>query len=193
MTKELIDDYFINNKKEIKNYIENRFFSKNIFNEEPDYFFSELYLFILDRKNIINNEQELKNFISNFIYKNTSWVNSQYRELGSVQKTSKLEEFNNTIHDNIYNDNIEEKIFEEINLFEYEAVNELYYQSLTSLEKKVVWEIYFIEKRNSIRKFATYIGRSRSVAERYIKELKKDLNNFYNDLKLTDNTNSNNI
>lgn len=194
MNKKQIDQYFEKNIKNIRLYVENRFFSKNIFNEEVDYFISELYIFILNRMDKINTEIELKNFISNFIYMNTEWTNSQYRELGSLQKTSKKEEFNASIHDDFTDvDDIEEKIFNEINMYEYETINELYYQSLTNLEKKVVWEIFFIEKRNSIRKFATYIGRSRSVADRYIKELKNDLNTFYKELKLTNNQNNNNI
>jgi hypothetical protein len=192
MKKEEIDNYFTKKRKEIKHYIENRFFSKNIFNENPDYFFTELYIFILDRKDKINNEIELKNFISNFIYMNTEWSNSQFRELGSLQKTSKKDEFITELHDNfVEEDNLEEKIFDEINLNEYNAINELYYQSLSNLEKKVVWEIFFIEKKNSIRKFAKYIGRSRSVADRYIKELKLDLNRFYSELKTKTEKNNN--
>jgi hypothetical protein len=192
MNKEQIDNYFTKNTKQIKSYIENRFFSRNIFNEQVDYFFTELYLFILERKDLIDNEKTLQNFISNFIYMNTQWKNSQYRELGSIQKTSKKQEFVNELHDFLFDESdVEEKIFDEINLYEYNAINELYYQSLTSLEKKVIWEIYFIEKQNSIRKFAKYIGRSRSVADRYIKELKSDLNKFYNDLKTKEEKNNN--
>jgi hypothetical protein len=192
MNKEQIDNYFTKNTKQIKSYIENRFFSRNIFNEQVDYFFTELYLFILERKELIDNEKTLQNFISNFIYMNTQWKNSQYRELGSIQKTSKKQEFVNELHDFLFDESdVEEKIFDEINLYEYNAINELYYQSLTSLEKKVIWEIYFIEKQNSIRKFAKYIGRSRSVADRYIKELKSDLNKFYNDLKTKEEKNNN--
>lgn len=190
MNKIEIDNYFEKNIKQIRLYVENRFFSKHIFNEDIDYFISELYMFILNRKEKIKTEVDLKNFISNFIYMNTEWTNSQYRELGSLQKTSKKEEFNPNIHDNFNDvDDIEDKIFNEISLYEYETINELYYQSLTNLEKKVVWEIFFIEKKNSIRKFATYIGRSRSVADKYIKQLKNELNEFYTNLKLTNNQN----
>lgn len=190
MSKKEIDNYFEKNIKQIRLYVENRFFSKHIFNEEVDYLISELYMFILNRKEKIETEVELKNFISNFIFMNTEWTNSQYRELGSLQKTRKKEVFDCEYHDRPANDNeIEEKIFNEINLYEYETINELYYQSLTNLEKKVVWEIFFIEKKNSIRKFATYIGRSRSVADKYIKQLKNDLNEFYSNLKLTNNQN----
>jgi hypothetical protein len=183
MTKESIDTYFTKNRKTIKNYIENRFFQKNLFNEEPDYFLSELYMFIIDRKNLIDDEVILKNFISNFIYMNTHWSNSQYREMGSKQKVKKMEEFTPDLHDTINEDDIDEKVFNEITMDELIAINELYYQSLERLEDKVVWEIFFIEKKNSIRKFASYIGRSRSVADKYIKQLKMDLKVFYDKLK----------
>ena len=192
MSKQEIDKYFNDNYKQIKHYIENRFFSKNIFHEDPDYFFSELYMFIIARKEKILNEKELKNFISNFIYMHTEWKNSGVRELGALQKRSRQQEYINEEHDDLFVEfGFEDKVFDEINIFEYEAVNELYYQSLTSLEKKVVWEIFFIEKRNSIRKFAEYIGRSRSVADRYIKELKSDLNAFYINLKTHNQVNNN--
>jgi hypothetical protein len=183
MLKEDIDKYFTKNKKDIINYIQNRFFAKNIFDEEPDYFFSELYMFILERKNLIEDEVILKNFISNFIYMNTQWTNSQFREMGSKQKKKRFEEFIPELHETSYEGDIEDKVFNEIVMDELIVVNELYYQSLEKLEEKVIWEIFFIEKQNSIRKFAKYIGRSRSVADKYIKQLKNDLKLFYNNLK----------
>lgn len=66
---------------------------------------------------------------------------------------------------------------------EYKAVVEMYYASLKSLEKKAVWEIYFIEGKQTAKSFGEYIQMSRTVSTRFIKELKSDINKFYADYK----------
>lgn len=189
MTKENIDKYFTANHKSILNYIENCFFKHNIFDEEPNYFLSELYIFILKRKDIIKDDEELKKFISNFIYMHTYWTNSEHRELGTVIKQAKKVEYI------AHNDNRQDE-FDIIDTMsddlpiELAAVNELYRASLTSLEKQIVWDIYFTEGKSSARKFGDYIGKSRHVGSQYTRILRREMKEFYNEF-MADRKNNN--
>lgn len=177
MNKQQIDKYFTENYKDIRKFIANSMFKYKLFTEDKDYFMSELYLFILGRAPIIHDEKQLKKFISNCIHQNTQWHNG-FREMGKLQKTSRSVEFTDK-HDSSIEDDMHSLIDGDIQMGEYQAIIELYRQTETSLEKQVVWDIYFIEGKQTYRSFADYIQRSTTVSSFYIKRLKKDLNEFY--------------
>jgi hypothetical protein len=179
MTKRAIDKYFTANHSDIKNYIKNQFFKTNIFKESPDYFLTECYLYVTKRKDDINDVIELSKYISTFIFNHTNWKNSRVRELDCYHRASKLVEFNVEKYNQVNEGGIEEKIFNELAITDYKAISELYYQQLSTLEEKVVWEIYFLEGCTSYAKFGAHIGRSRSVGEKYVKWLREDLKSFY--------------
>lgn len=185
MSKIEIDKYFQKNYKDIEKFAKSSLLKKNLFNEESDYFVSEIYMHVLKYADEISDEEILKNYISTFIYKNCMWTSSLVREMGKVTKKNNLKtvEF---IYEkcDLSEEYKVEHLFEEFDLNDYQSIIELYYEQLNSLEKKVVWEIYFVHKKNSNAKFAKHIGRSRTVAEKYIKQLKKDLQEFYEQYKL---------
>lgn len=181
MTKGEIDVYFTEKYEEIKLYIEKSFSKHKIFNENPDFFFSELYLYIVERKDEIDSEQDLRNYISTFIHNNTYWTNSSIRESENYSRLRKNVEFIPEHFENLTEDTSD--LETEAKMNEYKAVIEMYYKSLTSLEKKAVWEIYFIEKKRTIQEFADYIQRSRSVADKFIKTLWKDIREYYKNYK----------
>jgi len=183
MSKEKIDEYFNKNYKQIIDYIKNCFFNNHIFNEEPEYFATELYLFILKKKEIIKDEVELKKFVSNFIYMHTKWSNSNYRESGQQQKRLKNIEFTPEFHDNEIDESLDELINDEIKLDDYQAICELYRQNETNLEKQIVWDIFFVEGKKTYKEFGEYCGFSITPAGKFIKQLKKDLKEFYDDYK----------
>jgi hypothetical protein len=111
----------------------------------------------------------------------TYWSNSQYRELGQLQKTKRATEYIIEFDKREDDFDIENEIDNDIQSGQYHAIVELYRAKQTKLEKQVVWDIYFVEKQNTARKFGAYIGKSRHVGAQYIKELKEDLKSFYDD------------
>lgn len=182
MTKQQLDQYFNKNYSLIKEYISKSFSKNGVKNEDPDFFFSELYLYILDRLNDIEEESTLKKYISTFIHNNTYWTNSSVREAEVHSRRKRNTEF---IPDQFESEpaDDEEDQLEAEKLNEYKAVIEMYYQSLTSLEKKATWEIFFIEKKRTYQAFADYIQMSKTVGEKFIRELKSDIREYYRKYK----------
>lgn len=180
ITKKDIDNYITKNYDDIIEYIKAMIYRHRL-KEEPEYFFSELYLNLIKKKKTFNDEIHLKNYISNFIYNNGRWYNSPVREMGNIVKANRVEEFVPENHDeeDCTEKEIEQKLFQEFELYEHQGINELYYQQLTCLEMKVAWEIVFVHKMYSTRKFGAYVGRSKSVGSRYINMLKADMKKFY--------------
>lgn len=177
MTKRQIDKYFSANHSTIVDYIKNSFFKTNIFDEEPDFFLTECYLYVLERKDDIEDTEMLQKYISTFIYNHTRWTGSNVREMGTAKKQALLTEFNPEIMDTP--DTVEP--YDEQEEIDYEALNEIYYQSLTTIEEIAVWEIYFLQGMTSHRKFGEHIGRSKSVGDKYINWLRADIKRFYSE------------
>lgn len=182
ITKKELDLYFEANYDSIILYIKKTFSKYRIFDEEPEFFFSELYLYIVDRLEEIDCEHTLKNYISTFIHNNSYWTNSQVRENERPAIRNRKVEYIQDQHENILDDNY--TIEDDEKMDEYKAVVEMYYASLTSLEKKAVWEIYFLEGKTTITSFAEHIQMSRTVAYKFIKELKADIQSYYQKYKL---------
>lgn len=180
--KEDIDKYFTKNEKDLLQYIKSMFSKRRIFNEDPHFFLSELYLYIIDKQSELESEQDIHNYCSTFIYKHCTWVNSKIRESERKYITSRQCEFIPELHESSDEDDQARRakiLLDD----EYKTITELYYQSLTTADKKAIWEIYFIHKKQTITAFAEYIKLSRSVANKLIKELKRDLNEFYEKYK----------
>lgn len=181
MTKRRLDKYFSTEYDEIKLYVQKSFSKHNIWNEEPDFFVSEIYLYLLEKIEEIDSEKTLKSYIGTFIHNHCYWNNSEVREAERYGRRIRNSEFIPHHHDNLTDDVYAQNEMEKIN--EYKAVVEMYYASLKSLEKKAVWEIYFIEGKQTAKSFGEYIQMSRTVSTKFIKELKKDINKFYDDYK----------
>lgn len=182
INKQDIDQYFTRNEKDLIQYIKSMFSKKRIFNENPDFFLSELYLYIIDKQDELETEQDIKNYCSTFIYRHCTWVNSKIRESERKYITARHCEFIPELHESSDEEDQERRAIIRLD-DEYKTITELYYQSLTTADKKAIWEIYFIHKKQTISAFAEYIKLSRSVANKLIKELKRDLNEFYERFK----------
>lgn len=183
MTKQEVDSYFNENYEDIKLYISKSFSKNGIFNESVDMFLSEAYLYIYDRKEDIDTNKDLKNILSKFIYSNTYWTNSQVRESEVYSRKIKNVEYNAENFQNAIDEEIDLEFEKNIN--EYKAVVQMYYLQLTSLEKKAVWEIYFIENKKTVAEFSRYIKMKNEVGSQFIKELKEDLKAYYEEYKKT--------
>lgn len=190
LTKQQLDEYFNDNYNSIKEYIQKSFSKNKVRNEDPDFFFSEIYIYVLDRIDDIDDTSMLKKYISTFIHNNTYWTNSQVRESEVHSRAVKNVEFIPSQYENTPSDE-ETQLSTDEQLNEYKAVIEMYYASLTSLEKKAVWEIYFIEGKQTVTKFAEHIKMSRSVADKFIKELKSDIRAYYEKYKTQYNISKN--
>lgn len=181
MEKIEIDNYFTENYTELGLFISKSFSKHSVMNEDPLFFLSEMYTYMIERKDSIEDVPELKKYISTFIHNNSYWTNSGVREAESYSRRMKLEEYIPSKFENEVDSEYEVEVEEQMN--EYKAVIEMYYQSLTSLSKKASWEIYFIEKKQTVKDFAEHIQMSRTVADKFIKELKTDIRAYYSDYK----------
>lgn len=186
ITKQQLDNYFTEKYTEIKLYIEKSFSKHNVRGEDSDFFFSEAYIYLEQRMEDMDTEQDIKNYLSTFIHNNTYWVNSSVREAENYTRRVRHVEYVPSDFENETDD--EEQMEEDSLMNEYSAVIEMYYHSLMSVEKKAVWEIYFIEKKRTISAFAEHIQMSRTVADKFIKELKSDIREYYKDYKSKQNT-----
>jgi hypothetical protein len=188
MTKREIDKYFTDHSVRILDYIQNSLLKYNLTGEDPAYIFTEVYLDVLKNQDKILNEKMLnKGFISTFIYNHTRWSNSAIREMNPLRISKKFETFEPKLDiRTVDNEYIEEPEFD------YELLNEVYYQSLKTCEQRAVWEIYFLHQKTSFVRFGKHIGRSNTVGQKYIKWLRKDIKEFYenyqNNLKLGHHT-----
>lgn len=196
MNKAQIDRYFTENYDDILLYINKRFSQTNRFKEIPECFFSNLYIYIIDRKGKIEDEKQLKKWIGQFIYMNTYWNNStaleNRREYHSTYNYTELQLSNYdeeyTKEENIdlqrkeiskLNTNIEEMIiYEEMN-----TINNAFYNQLDSMLDKAIWEILFIHKKQTVRAFAEYINRPPSSAQNILKPFKEKMRRYYNKTK----------
>lgn len=179
MTKEAIDKYFTVNHKQILEYCTACLAKAKLYNEEdPSYLLSETYLFMLKKQELISDEVELKKFISNFVYKNTvSWVNSQYRELGSRIRQLRSTTYTDS-HDKEDECILDFLLFNEATNSDVHQMATAYYHQCTDAALRSYFRICFVEKKGSFRKFAEHIGRSRGLAERCINDLKADMLRF---------------
>lgn len=172
MTKRKLDDYFSKNHGQIQDYIKNSFFKNKIFFEEPDYFLSECYLYVLKHIQNLETDEDVRKYISTFIHNNTRWSNSSVREDGTLKQQARKVSFNPQILDS------PEETYSVDEEIDYEGLNEMYYQSLTTMEERAVWEIYFHQGMTSYQKFGKHIGRSKSVGAMYITWLRNDMKRF---------------
>lgn len=181
MTKQEVDNYFNDNYDDIRLYISKSFSKNKIFNENIDMFLSEAYLYIYDRMDEIDSNDDLKNILSKFIYSNTYWTNSRVRESEVYTRRIKNVQYDPQSFQNLVDEDIDLEF--ERNMNEYKAVVQLYYLQLKSLEKKAIWEIYFIENKKTVAEFSRYIKMKNEVGSQCIKELKEDLRAYYEEYK----------
>jgi hypothetical protein len=183
MKKNEIDNYITNNYKDLVKYSKAMIYLKNL-NETPDYFVTQTYLHLLKNKEKLTNDN-IKDYISTFIYKNSSWVNSTVREMGSVLKTPQTTEFIEEMYDFEDNNEFEMIVDDEISMTDYETIVELYRQSLISPYKIRIAQAFFDGKNYTVRKFANHFGFSTTPAMKILQELKADINNFKKNLEKT--------
>lgn len=183
--KQYLDNYFTTNHTGIIEYIEKSFSKHNVKRESSSFFFSKAYEYLLDKVDDLKTEKDVKNYLSTFIYKNSYWRNSSVREALHPTRSIKNVEYEEQDFENLQDD--EYDYSEEQTLNEYKAVSEMYYASLKSVEKRAIWEIYFVHNKVLIKDFAKHIGMSKSISHSYIVSLKKEMKEFYDEYKANKN------
>lgn len=104
MTKRRLDKYFSTEYDQIKLYVQKSFSKHNIWNEEPDFFVSEIYIYVLDKIEEIDSEEKLKSYIGTFIHNHCYWNNSEIREAERYGRRIRNLEFIPHHHDNLTDD-----------------------------------------------------------------------------------------
>lgn len=166
-TKKEIDEYFTKNYKDIVNYSKNLLF-KYKKKDDPYAFVSQCYTYLIEIEPF---DGKIKTYIGTWLRNNAYWSNGYTEQLKNQYKR-KVD-----VNDIII-ENIPEELYDKED-FDYRIFLLSYYDSLVSLELRATFEIFFIEKKTSHRAFAEYIGLSRSVASKFIKNMMNDLKNYY--------------
>ena len=177
-----IDNYFTSNYDDLLLYAKKLMSKHRVVGETPEFFLSEAYMYVVERVDEIDDTQDLRNYIGTFLHRNSYWTNG-VREAENKSRRIKYIVYDPEDFINITDAIDEDELFEIEKLNEYKSVIEMYYQSLTSLEKKAVWEIYFEEKKRTAKEFAEYIQMSTTTAYMFIKQLKQDIREYYQKYK----------
>jgi hypothetical protein len=172
----MIDKYINNNYEKILTYIKKSIWKFKRFGVEPEFILSSVYLHLKKNEDKLKCDSDIKKYISTYIHNNLYWENG-VRELGQkgLKKNRLSTELDLNKHD-MPNDDYD---FENVNYYDdLEATCELWRQKQKSLHKQIIYDVYFIEGKNTTRKFAEHFGMSTFPAWSYIKTMKEELVEF---------------
>lgn len=176
--KKHIDKYFKEEYDELVLYASKMYSSQNKFNESPDALISSAYIYLIDNIHKIEVEGDVKNFVSTYIYHNTIW-NNGYTELEKGYRRKVTVPYETIEYDAVLESSSDVEEEEELKI---KAIL-LTYEKSKTLEEKAVWELYFEEGWNTVKKFSKNLGMSRMPSYEYIKDLRERIKANYNLLK----------
>lgn len=174
MTKRDIDNYINRNYDKLVIYAKKMYIQRNKVDESEYAIISGLYEYLLSNISKLKNEDDIKNFSSTFIYNNTYWTNG-FTEKEPGRRRHKMDDIDVLDYDKYYVDEFDYCTEIDDRL----AFIEFYYTLLKTPEERAVWEIYFIEEKQTGREFGEYIKLSTTVGGRYIKWLREDIKEKY--------------
>ena len=160
-TKKEIDEYYSEHYDEIVQYATS-LLKKFRRDETPEAMVASSYEHLID---LAPFEGKIKTYIGTYLYNNCYWTTNPFTER-SKEKTFDFEF------------DVEEE-HEELITEDYRTFLLAYYDNVPNLELRATFEIYVLQKHNTIKAFSEYIGLSRSVAEKFIRNLKADMKKFY--------------
>lgn len=160
-TKKEIDAYYTENYEDIVRYATSllRKFNRD---ETAEAMVAASYEHLIELQPF---EGKIKTYIGTFLYNNCYWTTNPFTERSKEKIIEGAFEIE---------DESEELITED-----YRTFLLAYYDNVPNLELRASFEIYVLLKHNTIKSFAEYIGLSRSVAEKFIRNLKEDMKRFY--------------
>jgi hypothetical protein len=160
-----INDYFNANHKKIKELATFFLSKRKIKFIEVDALISHAYLNIMQKLDSIE-VKDIEPYTINFIKCHCIWTNKITTE-ERIKESAQLDGLE------IIEDEPNEK---EIKLTSIEEV----YKDETDQVKKIIYEVFFTKKINTVRSMAAHFNISQPSAHQLIKQLKKDINEKFN-------------
>ena len=193
MTKKQVDEYFISQIPQMEEVIKKILWKYKKNHLEPNLVINECYLHLMKHFTEDMTESTLKSIIVNFTNQNIYWKNSS---MNKQERTNNLMDKITTdgIDNDVYDDNRDDKIDtseEDINekliieqwLNERQGVCELYYQQEQDKVKRIIYECYFKKNITKAVHLAKHLGISKYHSQKYYRDLKQDIFNYYKEYK----------
>lgn len=169
-----VDKYYTKNYQLIKSWAYKYAIRFN-YNEYAEDILNDMYLWLLkNKRREINIDKHILWYLSNMHFKNSETQQYNYNEKHINEITGLQIKDEEEIDDNYYK---EYKLQLEIN-----EIKE-FYSTLTLLEKSI-FNLYYKQEFNSIRKLAKHLNITYSYAYKYIKIIKKKINQWKKEKEL---------
>lgn len=173
MTKTEIDDYFTTYYTTILKTAKSQLYKNSKLYIQPDVLINNLYIFIIERTDIMNTKSKLESCIYNYIRMESYWTN------GKSNLQEKMNDYDS--YDTITNesdvDNIEDKFANEQKIQDYKYILESFYQSL-DFEDKRVYEMYFHKKLQTSKLIADHLEISKTSGYKIIKKFRDQMQQY---------------
>ena len=177
ITKHNLDKYFTSLVPELEIIVKGICYKK-FKNYDPFVVINEAYIHAIQNIESIHSEHQAERLIKNYIKQNIVWYNS---------KINKLERVNDNLSDTPYikeldeDDDLEAKIEIELWLTERKVILQMYRKQLKDMEKRRLFDAYFLEGIQTGLALAIYFNTNKDYASKRIRELKAEIRHFYNE------------
>ena len=169
--KKVLDNYINKNYAEIRAYA-SYFLSKMGLFIDADTVINNSYIHVLQINDSITDEDIIKSYLLNTIKYQILWSTSK------SHKDDRITAIENNTQDRIDNDELEDKIQENMTYSFQKGLLEIYRLSIKDNVQKIVFEAYIDKGYITSRAMATYFGITHTSAYYLIKELKQNLHNL---------------
>jgi hypothetical protein len=160
-----INDYFNTNHDKIKSLAKFFLSKRKVKFIEVDALISHAYLNIIDKLDSIE-VKDIEPYTINFIKCHCIWTNK-------VTTEERIKEYSTLDGIEIIEDEPND------NESKYNAIEQVY-QNETDPVKKIIYEVFFTKKINTVRSMATHFNISQPSAHQLIKQLKLDIHEKFN-------------
>ena len=132
-------------------------------------------------QNKITNEHQLQRNVINFIKQNIVWSNSQVNLKNKVnnQDYDSMEEYFDNLEQEDFDIELEQKIEIEKWYIERKCILEMYRNQEKNREKRNIFDCYFKKDLKTGYKLSKHLGINKTYCYKYIKEMKKDIMDYY--------------
>ena len=169
--KKVLDNYINKNYAEIRAYT-SYFLSKMGLFIDADTVINNSYIYVHTMNDSITDENLIKSYLLNTIKYQILWSTSK------SHKDDRITAIENNTQDRIDNDELEDKIQENMTYSFQKGLLEIYRLSIKDNVQKIVFEAYIDKGYITSRAMATYFGITHTSAYYLIKELKQNLHNL---------------
>lgn len=176
-----INNYYTNNYDMLEKIANGLIFKRGRKNLDASLMISESFFHIKKDQHKIKTIKELQKFIIKFIRDNIRWENSQVNIKTKVNNN--LEYILDYIEEDESDIELEQKLAIERWYIEKKCILEMYRTQEKDQEKRIIFDCFFKKGKNSGVKLAEHLNINKDYACDYIRVMKKDIKEFYNNIK----------